>query len=207
MGRLFPRTVAAGTALTLAWVVPAAAAFTDTTAGEGHVGAATYFSCAKAVTASTPYLWYRMDETSSTATVATDSSGGARNGIYGSAGKTAGATRACTTDIGRAMTFNGSTGYLSSPLIGSALPNVFTLSIWFKTTTTRGGKLIGFGSAQTGVSGVYDRHLYLTNAGKVVFGVYPEPSKTVDSPLASTTATGTRLSPPFPRRACGSMSM
>ena len=179
--RVLPRTVAAATALTLTWLVPAAAAFNGTTTGQATLGSATYFTCAKAVTASAPYLWYRMDETSSTATVAVDSSSGARNGVYGSAGKTAAATRACTTDAGRAMTFDGSSGYLSSPLISAALPNVFTLSIWFKTTTTRGGKLIGFGSAQTGASGVYDRHLYLTNTGSVVFGVYPNVTKTVES--------------------------
>ncbi len=51
--------------------------------------------------------------------------------------------------------------------------NTFTVEIWFRTTTTRGGKLIGFGLARTGASSQYDRHLYMTDAGRIVFGVYP----------------------------------
>lgn len=35
---------------------------------------------------------------------------------------------------------------------------------------------------QTGPSGVFDRHLYMTNAGRVVFGVYPNAVRTVTSP-------------------------
>lgn len=164
--------------------VPADAAFSARTTTSSGLGAATYFSCANAVAAASPFLWYRMDETSSTTTTAADSSGGARTGVYGSGGKTAGATRACPRDTGRAITFDGSSGYLSSPVISGAAPNTLTLGIWFKTTTTRGGKLIGFGNAQTGASPNYDRHLYLTNAGTVVFGVYPGTVKTVASPTA-----------------------
>jgi hypothetical protein len=163
---------------------PAGAAFAGTTTTAGSLAAATYFKCANAVAAATPYLWYRMDETSSTITVATDSSGGARNGVYSSAGKTAGAVRACTRDSGSAMTFNGTSGYASSPLLSTALPNTFTLAVWFKTSTTQGGKLVGFGNAQTGASTSYDRHLYMTNAGKLIFGVQPGSATTVASPLS-----------------------
>ncbi|MBN9618720.1 MAG: cell surface protein, partial [Actinobacteria bacterium] len=68
-------------------------------------------------------------------------------------------------------TFAGSSSsYLATrtPLTG---PNVFTLSAWVKTTTTRGGKIIGFGNQQTGASALYDRQLYLDNNGRVNFGV------------------------------------
>ena len=34
----------------------------------------------------------------------------------------------------------------------------------------RGGKIIGFGNAATGLSSSYDRHVYMQNDGKVVFG-------------------------------------
>ena len=176
--------LAAAAVLVLVAAAPAEAAFASTTATGDSITAASYFKCANAVPAATPYLWYRLDETTSTTTVATDSSGGARNGVYGSAGKTAGATRACTRDTGSAMTFDGASGYLSSPLVATGIPNTFTLAIWFKTTTTRGGKLIGFGASQTGVSNNYDRHLYMTNAGTVVFGVYPNAVKTLASPTS-----------------------
>ncbi|HEY0239479.1 MAG TPA: LamG-like jellyroll fold domain-containing protein [Friedmanniella sp.] len=163
---------------------PAQAAFSGTAKTTGSIAATTYFSCANAITALGPYLWYRMDETSSTTTSAADSSGGARTGVYSSAGKTSVTTKACARDTGRAMTFNGSTGYLSSPLINAALPNTFSLAIWFRTTTKTGGKLIGFGNSQTGASSAFDRHVYMTNAGKLVFGVYPGTVKTVTSSVA-----------------------
>ncbi len=51
-------------------------------------------------------------------------------------------------------------------------PAVFTLSLWFKTTTTRGGKLIGFGNNQVTSSSNYDRHIYMDTAGHVLFGIH-----------------------------------
>jgi Concanavalin A-like lectin/glucanases superfamily len=48
----------------------------------------------------------------------------------------------------------------------------FSAELWVKTTTTSGGKLIGFGSNQTGSSGSYDKHVYMTDDGRLIFGVY-----------------------------------
>jgi hypothetical protein len=170
-------------ALTLAATLaaPADARFSGTTTSSGSLSAATYFGCAGVVASLKPYLWYRMDETSSTTTAATDASGNSRTGVYGSSGKTTTTSRPCSSDTGRAMTFDGSSGYLSSPAVAGGNPNTFSLSIWFRTTTTSGGKLIGFGSAQTGQSPNYDRHLYLTDAGRLTFGVYSSGNKTVSS--------------------------
>ena len=50
-----------------------------------------------------------------------------------------------------------------------------------KTTTTTGGKIVGFGNAQTGTSTNYDRHLYLDNTGRVWFGVYNNTTSTLHS--------------------------
>lgn len=60
-------------------------------------------------------------------------------------------------------------------------PSAFSTELWFNTTTTRGGKLLGFGNAATGSSSSYDRHIYMTNAGRLVFGVYPGGVRTVTS--------------------------
>jgi hypothetical protein len=47
------------------------------------------------------------------------------------------------------------------------------VQIWFATTSAGGGKLIGFGNGAAGATSVnYDRHVYLTNAGQLVFGVF-----------------------------------
>src|SRR5690606_19319874 len=43
----------------------------------------------------------------------------------------------------------------------------FTISSWSRAATTSGGKLIGFGTAHTGSSGQYDRHLYMNNAVQI----------------------------------------
>ena len=60
-------------------------------------------------------------------------------------------------------------------------PNVFTVSAWIRTTTTSGGKIIGFGNTNTGNSGSYDRHVYMDNSGRIWFGVYPGSVQTLNS--------------------------
>ncbi len=85
--------------------------------------------------------------------------------------------------LNKAYTFNGSSQYVSTAN-SYTNPTNFTVSIWFKTATTSGGKLIGFGNLQTGSSGSYDRHIYMNNAGQVYFAVYPGSTVTVSSPLS-----------------------
>ena len=72
---------------------------------------------------------------------------------------------------GRSFGFNGSDGLVaaSNPATN---PTVYSLETWFKTTTTQGGKLIGFGNTQTGLSDNYDRHVYMQDDGKLAFGTY-----------------------------------
>jgi hypothetical protein len=83
----------------------------------------------------------------------------------------------------RAYSMNGSSQYISTTT-AYVNPADFTLSIWFKTSTVTGGKLIGFGREQVGASGQYDRHIYMNNAGQVYFGVYSGVVTTVNSPLS-----------------------
>lgn len=82
-----------------------------------------------------------------------------------------------------AVSLNGSSHYISTAK-QYVNPTNFTISIWFRTSTVTGGKLIGFGNAQTGSSGQYDRHLYMNNAGQIYFGVYPNAVQTINSPLS-----------------------
>jgi hypothetical protein len=87
------------------------------------------------------------------------------------------------TNAIQAYSFNGSTQYVSTANVYSN-PTDFTVSIWFKTSTITGGKLIGFGNAQTGSSSQFDRQIYMNNAGQIYFGVYPGSVVTLNSPLA-----------------------
>lgn len=70
--------------------------------------------------------------------------------------------------------------YVTTPSAEKA-PNTFTVESWVKTTSTDGGKIIGFGSSPTGSSGSYDRMVYMGNDGKITFGVYTGQTQTVSS--------------------------
>ena len=101
----------------------------------------------------------------------------------------AGDTGAIANDSSRSTTFNGTSAYAYGQNRGNA-PTVYSAEVWFKTNTTRGGKIFGFGNGQPnrhgtnpGLSGSYDRNLYMTNAGTLIFGVYVNGTRTVSSAL------------------------
>lgn len=85
-----------------------------------------------------------------------------------------------------AYSFNGTNQWISSSKqIANPGPQTFTISMWFKTTTTSGGKLISFSDGLNVMAqGGYDRHLYMTNGGQLIFGVYNGATRTITSPLA-----------------------
>ena len=118
-----------------------------------------------AVAADSPTLWYQLGDKS--AATAQDVSSSPHNGTY-QGGVTLGV--AGPTNCGTAASFDGSTGYVSNANIVTS-PATFSLEVWFNTTTTNGGMLAGFGSAVTGASGNYDRHIYMNNTGQIYFGV------------------------------------
>ena len=55
-------------------------------------------------------------------------------------------------------------------------PQTFSLESWVNTTSTQGGKVVGFGGSRTGRSGsnATDRHIYMSNNGAFNFGVRPD---------------------------------
>ena len=71
---------------------------------------------------------------------------------------------------------------------------MFSVETWFRTTTTSGGKIVGFGNANTGTSTNYDRHIYMEPNGRITFGVYNNGTYTV------TTAEPAQRRPVAPRR-------
>ncbi|HXP20741.1 MAG TPA: LamG-like jellyroll fold domain-containing protein [Streptosporangiaceae bacterium] len=123
------------------------------------------------------FLW-KLSETSGT--TAADSSSNGFTGIYES-GTTQGVAGPITGDPTTATSFNGVNGLVAAAKAVSA-PQNFSIEGWFKTTTNTGGKLIGFGSSQTGMSTTYDRSIYLMNDGQLVFGVYSAGVQTIESP-------------------------
>ena len=140
-----------------------------------------YFTCAAAITDDTPRIYYKLNETSTVSTTVADSSGGSRNGVYRGT-VTKGVATACARDTGTAVSLNGSSGYVNYGTTTQTTATAgYTGETWFKTTTTRGGLILGFGGLATGLSTAVDRVLYMTTAGRLVFGVNNANKATITS--------------------------
>ncbi|MEV8530915.1 DNRLRE domain-containing protein [Streptomyces sp. NPDC051211] len=128
-------------------------------------------------------LYWRYDDTVSPY-VADSSVSGNRSGVQINAPalrQTPGAVTGSST----AMGFNGTSQQVHSDrrqTVGAS----YTLETWFKTGTTRGGKLIGFGNNTTRNSGSYDKQIYMTNTGRLAFGVYSGSTRTITTGLFDT---------------------
>src|SRR6185437_11337836 len=117
-----------------------------------------------AVDQDSPSIFWRYGENAGP--VLADSGSSADAGVsqggvtYRAAGAVTGST---------AITTDGSTGFLAtSQQLPS--PTSYSVETWFKTTSTAGGKIIGFGNRQGGydfngnpaTSSNYDKQLYMT---------------------------------------------
>ncbi|MEV7614860.1 DNRLRE domain-containing protein [Streptomyces sp. NPDC089799] len=128
-------------------------------------------------------LYWRYDDTVSPYT-ADSSVSGNRSGIQVNAPalrQSPGAISGSSTAVG----LNGTDEQIHSDrrqTVGAS----YSLETWFKTNTTRGGKLIGFGNNTTRNSGTYDKHVYMTNTGRLVFGTYNGTANTVSTGLFDT---------------------
>jgi hypothetical protein len=114
--------------------------------------------------------------------------GNANDATANNAGAFQGGTPVQTTDrygiSNKAYTLNGSSNYISTTNTYVS-PNTFSTSIWFKTSTTVGGVLMGFSSLQTGTGGSRDRVIYMTATGALYFGVAPGSVKKYVSTVAA----------------------
>ncbi|MET9205826.1 LamG-like jellyroll fold domain-containing protein [Streptomyces bacillaris] len=125
-------------------------------------------------------LYWRFDEPS--ATFAHDSSGNLNNGFLRNAPAYR-QTPAAITGPSTAIGFNGTNQYAYSNRQHTA-PGRFSIETWIKTTTTRGGKIIGFGNLTQQNSTRHDKHIYMRNDGRLVFGVHNGSAQTVTTPAA-----------------------
>ena len=125
-----------------------------------------------------PTLYWRLDDTSGPSI---KDSGVNRQPGVASGGVSYGTASPVSGSTGTAETFNGSDATIAS-VKASAAPSVYSEELWFNTTTTSGGKLIGFGDRQSGASNNYDRHVYMENSGQLTFGTYTGATNTATSP-------------------------
>jgi signal peptidase I len=147
------------------------AVFNATTANDADTfAAATYFSCAAAASGESAAQYLPLQETSGTTAVNRGTFSG--NGTYAGGVTYAVSGPACHGGASRAVTLDGSSGYVWTPISVSS-PSPFSTQLWFKTGTSTGGYLVGFGNGTNGdTSSAKDRLVYMTDAGKLVFGVY-----------------------------------
>ena len=124
------------------------------------------------------HLW-RLNDTAAATSV--DSAG--TDNLTVDASATRGAVGPMTGEPSTATTFSGLGTVPATTTRSVAGPQSFSVEAWFKTTSTTGGKIVGFGNSRTGNSTDYDRHIYLNNAGNLTFGVYPTTYRFLTSPL------------------------
>jgi PKD repeat protein len=93
------------------------------------------------------------------------------NDLTVGSGVSRGAGGAISGDPNTASTFNGSSSGIAAAQRREQGPSEFSLEAWFRTTSTAGGKIIGFGNSNTGNSSTYDRHIYMDTSGRVLFGI------------------------------------
>lgn len=94
-----------------------------------------------------------------------------------------GAAGALVGDAGTALTFPGDPSKSTAYTVAYQNDQQrFAEEAWFKTTTTKGGRIIGFSNGTTGDSGKTDRHVYMLNNGRISFGVNADTMRTITSP-------------------------
>ncbi|WP_111768191.1 PKD domain-containing protein [Nakamurella deserti] len=118
-----------------------------------------------AVFADQPTAYWRLTEL--TGMVAADA-GPFRYPATYQIGTTRGQAGALAGSTNPATLFNGTSGSMSSDASFTA-PGAYSVETWFRTTSTTGGSLIGFGNSRVGPSTTNDRQVYLRNDGKVAF--------------------------------------
>ncbi|MFJ6795211.1 DNRLRE domain-containing protein [Streptomyces sp. NPDC091268] len=170
-------TVAAGQSYTYRVTATDAAGNTSAPSGTASVTVPTSVDAyPNAVRADGAHLYWRYDE-SAPPFAADSSTGGNQSGVHLNAPALR-QTPAAVTGASTAIGFDGT----DAQVYGDQRQNVgstYSIETWFKTNTTRGGKLIGFGNNQSRNSSQYDKHIYMTNDGRLVYGVYTGATRTI----------------------------
>jgi signal peptidase I len=130
--------------------------------------ASTFYPYKTAVLADSPSFYWRLDEAGGT--TVNDTGSGNRDGTLLAQTWTQGQSGALVSEP-RNTSLALSVGVVNGNTNGAA-PGTFSVEAWVKTTSTTGGRILGFGNG-TGQSpsSTVDRQLYLAPNGKVMFGV------------------------------------
>jgi signal peptidase I len=183
--------------LLLEHATPAAATYSADTTEAGNSATMTMDSvlawgCVHETATVTATRFYSLREKTGTAMYNTGTLAVPRAQAKGNASLHGGVTQGTTgPDCGRgptgAVTLDGATGWISTSLQTPSSDDV-TTQVWFRTRVA-GGVLFGLNGSEVG-SAQHDRHVYMTNTGELVFGVYRNGFHTVASQAGTSYADG-----------------
>lgn len=158
-------------------------------AAQNGVASTTASSYAATVVADQPDLYWRYDDSGAWVIDRSGKVGSAKNGIAQN-GVTY-AAGAIPGDGSSSAVFDGASQYIWNDQIATG-PSTYTIETWFKTASTTGGSIVGYGNGRPRtdngndtISGSYDRIVYMENGtGRIRFGVYNGSVRTLRSDLA-----------------------
>jgi signal peptidase I len=175
-GTLAVAGLVGGLALTLV-VSGAGAAFSSQAANKtSSFAAASAYDCLMPAVTDSPVFSYGYNEGSGTSVV--DSSSAGRAGTLSTGvSRVAGACGSSPY-----VTLNGTSGAVATNAPAVTAPTAFTVESWINLpANSAGGKIIGFGNQASGLSGSYDRQLWVSGTGLITFGTYNGGTKTVST--------------------------
>jgi len=134
-----------------------------------------------AVAADQPTIQWRLDDAAGAATARGSDELGSTGRIVGDVGRTSGIPLPGTTSQGFDLAGRGGYVVADQP---TSNPTTFSTEVWFQTTSTNGGRIIGLGNSQGQWSGNYDRFVYMFNDGRLRFGIWGPGENNVDTQAA-----------------------
>ncbi|WP_241991087.1 LamG-like jellyroll fold domain-containing protein [Cryobacterium sp. Hh38] len=150
---------------------------TGSPASVNVASAGIYSAYASAVRADSPTSYWPLGEAGGTTAFDWAAAANAQT----NSGVTRGVAGALSGDDGSASRFSGTTAGFATSSAFETPRGDFSVESWVKTTTKRGGKIIGLGNSATANSAAYDRHVYMDNTGRIWFGVKPGALRTVNT--------------------------
>jgi len=133
----------------------------------------------QAVLGNGPALYWPLND--ATGPTAGDASGKGDTGNYSGTGITYQVPSPVESTTGTGVALDGTSGQIVASLPVTD-PATYSEEMWFKTSTTAGGYLMGFGNSPSGLSTNRDRQVWMSNDGQLNFGIYDGQTVVVQSP-------------------------
>ncbi|MCV2395822.1 PKD domain-containing protein [Actinotalea sp. M2MS4P-6] len=135
---------------------------TVTVAGSGSTGA--YLAQLRA---DEPYALWRLGESGGSTlddTIGWDP-------LTRGSGVGLGVTGAISGDGDTAASFDGTSSGIAIGTAADNGPSTFSVEAWFRTSSSAGGMIVGFGDRQSALSRTVNRHLYVDSGGRLSLGI------------------------------------